>query len=85
MTERVGDVERAFFDVVRRHHSRVQIGHGKAVYEARLRTPCTKGSAVRFIRRRSPAGALALYFGDDKTDQYAFRELWGVGLSVAVG
>lgn len=82
---RVREVEKAFFDAVGRRHSRVQIGHGKAVFEARLRAPCSKGSAVRFIRRRAPNGSLAVYFGDDKTDQYAFRELWGSGLSVGVG
>jgi trehalose-phosphatase len=83
--DRTRDVERIFFEVVGRHHTRLQIGYGKAVLEARLRAPCTKGSAVRFIRRRAANGALPLYFGDDRTDQYAFRELWGTGVSVGVG
>jgi trehalose 6-phosphate phosphatase len=83
--ERAPDVERVFFQVMGRHYGGLRIGYGKAVLEARLRAPCNKGSAVRFIRGRAPKGALTLYFGDDRTDQYAFRELWGSGVSVGVG
>lgn len=83
--ERLGEVERVFFEVIGRHFAGLGIGYGKAVLEARLRSPCSKGSAVRFIRSRSPKGALTFYFGDDRTDQYAFRELWGSGVSVGVG
>lgn len=82
---RVRDVERAFSEATIRHQGRLQIGHGKAVFEARLRSPYSKGSAVRLIRRCSPAGSVALYFGDDKTDHHAFREVRGAGMSVVVG
>lgn len=82
---RVLEVERAFFDVVARHRERLMVARGKCVLEARLRAPCTKGSAVRFIRKKFPVGTLTLYFGDDTTDQDAFRELRNVGVTVAVG
>jgi trehalose-phosphatase len=82
---RVHDVERAFSEATMRHQSRLQVGHGKAVFEARIRSHYSKGSAVRLIRRCSPSGSVPIYFGDDKTDQYAFREVRGTGMSVMVG
>jgi trehalose 6-phosphate phosphatase len=84
-SSRVAEVERLFYEVAERHRHAILVSHGKCVLEARLRAPCTKGTAVRFIRRRAPAGCLPIYFGDDRTDFDAFRELREVGITIAVG
>lgn len=81
----VPDVERAFLKVVERHHRRVMVARGISVLEARLRSSCNKGAAVRHIRKELPMGTLVVYFGDDVTDRDAFRELRQVGISVEVG
>lgn len=83
--ESVSDVEKAFLSVVDRHHRRIMIARGWCVLEARLRSGCNKGMAVRFIRQELPAGTFMLYFGDDLTDRDAFRTLRRWGVSVAVG
>jgi trehalose-phosphatase len=81
---RVPEVKRAFFELAKPRSAILRTGGGKCVLEARLRRPCSKGSAVRFIRRRCPPGTLVLYFGDDRTDADAFRALRSAGLTVAV-
>jgi alpha,alpha-trehalase len=82
---RVTEVERGFLQVMGRHRQRLMISTGHAVFEARLRGEANKGRAVTQIRYEQLAGTLVLYFGDDLTDRDAFRELWGVGVSVEVG
>jgi len=44
-----------------------------------------KGRVVRELLGNSPAGTLAVYLGDDETDEDAFRELRGRGLGIRVG
>ena len=44
-----------------------------------------KATAVRDLVRELPAGAPAVYVGDDETDEDAFRELRGSGFGVRVG
>ncbi len=78
-------LERAFLEVVGRHHPRLMVSRGIQVLEVRPRGSCNKGRAVGMIRRELPTGTLVLYFGDDLTDRDAFRELRGVGVSVEVG
>jgi len=43
-----------------------------------------KGDAVRTMISEMPAGAPTAYLGDDNTDEEAFRELNGQGLSILV-
>jgi trehalose-phosphatase len=81
----IADIEKLFLEVLDRHHERLQMARGRYVLEARLRAPCTKASAIRHIRKDTPAGALPIYFGDDLTDHDAFRELRDSGLTVSVG
>lgn len=81
----VQGVVKAFLSVVDRYHRRVMIARGSFVLEARLRSTCNKGTAVRYIRHELPAGALVVYFGDDLTDRDAFRALRDLGVSVCVG
>lgn len=63
---------------------------GKAVLEVRPNVPWDKGEAVRWIVGRlqqdmPAARMLALYLGDDDTDEDAFRALASSGIGVLVG
>jgi trehalose 6-phosphate phosphatase len=63
---------------------------GKAVLEIRPHVEWSKGEAVRCIREQirleNPAASvLALYLGDDDTDEDAFRALASDGVGIAVG
>jgi len=55
----------------------VHLTAGKEVLEVRPRVEWNKGKAVLFLleHMRPPAGAPVLYFGDDRTDEDAFRAL----------
>ncbi|MEQ1832379.1 MAG: trehalose-phosphatase [Candidatus Eisenbacteria bacterium] len=44
-----------------------------------------KGSAVRALRACSPAGTLAVYVGDDETDEAAFEAVRETGYGIRVG
>lgn len=59
--------------------------HGKQLVEVRPRRSWDKGDAVRFIHKRFAPTALPLYFGDDTTDEDAFRALGRSGVTVRVG
>jgi trehalose-phosphatase len=63
---------------------------GKAVLEVRPHVAWDKGEAVRWIverlRQEKPTGsALAIYLGDDETDEDAFRVLTSTGIGIVVG
>jgi trehalose 6-phosphate phosphatase len=63
---------------------------GKAVIEVRPHVPWDKGEAVRWIvdhmRQELPASSLlAIYVGDDDTDEDAFRVLAATGIGIVVG
>jgi trehalose 6-phosphate phosphatase len=58
--------------------------HGKLVLEA-LPRMATKAAAVRTLRQRAGDEFAPVYFGDDVTDEDAFRELAAHGISVLVG
>lgn len=63
----------------------VVIRKGKKVWEIRPNINWNKGSAVTFLRRRYVPRALVLYFGDDATDEDAFRSLRRSDIGVRVG
>jgi trehalose 6-phosphate phosphatase len=83
--ERVPEVEEAVTRVLSAHLDQVQFARGKKVFEARLKKPVNKGTAVRRILQEAPDGAFIIYFGDDLTDLDAYREIRGWGLRVHVG
>jgi trehalose 6-phosphate phosphatase len=69
---------------------RLALRTGKAVLEIRPRVQWTKGEAVRWILEqirveRPTASRLALYLGDDDTDEDAFRFLASTGVGIVVG
>ena len=69
---------------------RLALRTGKAVLEIRPRVEWSKGEAVSWIleqiRLDNPAtSVLALYLGDDDTDEDAFRVLASAGVGIVVG
>ncbi len=63
---------------------------GKAIVEVRPSVPWDKGEAVRWIvarlRQAEPTvSVLAIYLGDDETDEDAFRVLTSTGIGIVVG
>jgi trehalose 6-phosphate phosphatase len=65
---------------------RWKMASGKMVLEIRPNVDFHKGKAVEEILKPFPSlGLLPLYFGDDQTDEDAFRALKGRGISVFVG
>jgi trehalose-phosphatase len=68
----------------------VRLGTGKAVFEVRPHVPWDKGEAVRWmvdrLRQDLPqTRVLAIYLGDDETDEDAFRVLASTGIGIVVG
>lgn len=51
-----------------------RVNLGRTIFELEPRTGWNKGSAVRWIQARlGGKGSLCIYFGDDRTDEDAFR------------
>jgi trehalose 6-phosphate phosphatase len=71
-------------EFVRAHTPALAIGDGKMVIEA-LPRQANKGAAVRTLMREAGEGRLAVYFGDDTTDEDAFLALRENGVTVKVG
>jgi trehalose 6-phosphate phosphatase len=63
---------------------RVRVLGGKYAWEVLPRENRGKGFAVRSLVKRMPAGTLAVYLGDDTSDEAAFEALRGA-LTVRVG
>ncbi|WP_459548977.1 trehalose-phosphatase [Nocardia sp. X0981] len=61
----------------------VQVTEGKAVIELAV-VPTDKGSALSTVRHQESASA-AVFFGDDVTDEKAFRVLAGPDIGIKVG
>lgn len=64
---------------------RVAVKNGKKVLEIVPPGNWNKGKAVLEIARRFPNTTLAVYVGDDRTDEDAFRALRGRGVGIHVG
>ncbi|MGA8144249.1 MAG: trehalose-phosphatase [Candidatus Acidiferrales bacterium] len=62
----------------------LRILNGDKVWEVLPREIPGKGAAVRELLAESPAGTVAMYFGDDETDEEAFAALPG-HVTVKVG
>lgn len=71
---------------VQQWRNRWEMASGKMVWEIRPKVDFHKGKAVREILNTFPSqGLLAIYLGDDQTDEDAFRVLKGQGISVFIG
>lgn len=75
-------------DEVLGEHPRLRKGYGKKVFELQPRVDWDKGRVVDWLLDRlglDGDDAVALYIGDDLTDEHAFRALAGRGVAIAVG
>jgi trehalose 6-phosphate synthase/phosphatase len=82
------EAEKKAAAILKRH--RLRMSQGKRVIEGRPPIDWNKGYAVLSVLARRHgadwwARVRALYFGDDVTDEDAFRSLRGIGKSVRVG
>jgi len=72
--------------VVRKWGKKWRVTPGKMVFEVQPRADFHKGKAIRKLLKAVPSqGLLPFYFGDDQTDEDAFRFLGGKGITVFVG
>ena len=68
------------------HAGRLRVTRGKEVLEVRPDVPWDKGKAITRIASNLPAKTLAIYFGDDATDEDGFAAVHELdGVSVFVG
>ena len=72
-------------EAVRAAYPRLRRDRGKAVFELRPDIEWDKGHAVRWVLEHVAPDAVALYIGDDLTDETAFAALRGRGIGIAVG
>lgn len=82
----------SIFNVLRTQIQRARVPlwltFGKKVFEIRLQSSIHKGKAVISLLERfrgNPMEVFPLYFGDDRTDEDAFRVLNEKGLGIYVG
>jgi trehalose 6-phosphate phosphatase len=84
--EHVEAIQQTLEETIQKWRHRWQMIHGKKVFEIRPKADFNKGKAVQEILKGFPAGAvLPIYFGDDDTDEDAFRILRNRGVTVFVG
>jgi trehalose-phosphatase len=87
--DEVGRVETELARAIQQVGSRFKIFHGSQVIEVQPQVGWNKGDGVRWIRdalqRASTAPLMALYMGDDWTDEHAFEALAGQGITVRIG
>ncbi len=88
------DVERIVKEVVGGAEAagQAKITPGKKVYEVRPAVTWDKGKAVKLLMKRygkggRKSGLVPIFFGDDRTDEDAFKVIgnYGAGISVFVG
>ena len=81
-----GKVYQEMDEIQKKWGSQWNLVRGKMVFEIRPRVDFHKGKAVRDLIKIVPTGGLLpFYFGDDQTDEDAFRLLRGKGITVFVG
>ena len=83
---RHGEVFAAVAEAAKAWETRWRVTRGKMVFELQPRLDFHKGKAIRDLLKTAPAqGLLPFYFGDDQSDEAAFRFLQGRGIPVWVG
>jgi alpha,alpha-trehalase len=85
--DEVPRLERAVREVSARHDA-LRMAGGKMIFELRPDIPWDKGRALRWIMQQLPPAegdVIAVYVGDDETDEDALREVRQRGLGVVVG
>lgn len=84
--ESAARIRRSLTRFVQAHTARLRIMRGKMIDELMPRDAAGKGAAVRSLQRAAGEPLpRAIYFGDDTTDEDAFRELRKDGVGILVG
>lgn len=78
-------IHKVLKETLEKWKGRWKIAHGKMVFEIRPGVDFHKGKAVKEILKGSSRNLLPVYIGDDQTDEDAFREVKGRGITVFVG
>jgi alpha,alpha-trehalase len=79
-------VFRAGEEIGKEWGNRWRVTRNKMVFEIQPRVEFHKGLAIRDLLKGMPeSGLLPFYFGDDRTDEDAFRFLEGKGITVFIG
>lgn len=81
----MGDFLNAFWRTMEKYKQAVKIASGRKVLEIRPLGLWHKGHAVLWILEHLGKGRYPVYIGDDITDEDAFREIKGKGISISVG
>ena len=78
-----------FFDtfsaIAAEYEDLFRITSGKKVFELRPLGMWNKGDAVSWITEQSGPKAIAIYIGDDTTDEDAFEAIKDTGISISIG
>lgn len=72
-------------ETLARHKGRWKTAQGKMVVEIQPEVDFHKGKAVKDLLKGTSPHLLPIYLGDDQSDEEAFREVKGRGISVLVG
>jgi trehalose-phosphatase len=80
-----GLIHRVLKETLERWGGRWKTAYGKMVVEIRPEIDFHKGKAVRELLRGASKHILPIYLGDDQTDEEAFREVKGRGITVLIG
>jgi len=78
-------IHKVLKETLEKWRGRWKIAHGKMVFEIRPEVDFHKGKAVKEILKGTSKYLLPIYIGDDQTDEDAFREVKGRGISIFVG
>jgi trehalose 6-phosphate phosphatase len=82
--DRLTDVRRLVTDTVAGTPG-LTLSEGKQVFEVSPNVPYDKGTAISQLASETPADWLALYLGDDTTDEDAFRAIQPGSVGIHVG
>jgi trehalose-phosphatase len=79
------ELAESFSEFVAQSTKHLKLMQLKMLAEAMPRTAASKGHTVSALKRRLPKSYVAVYFGDDTTDEDAFRALDDRDVGVLVG
>ncbi len=80
-----GWIQKVLKETLASGKGRWKVAHGKMVAEIRPEVDFYKGKAVKELLKGTSPDLLPIYLGDDQTDEDAFREVRGEGITVLVG
>ena len=79
-------LKKDFREAVEAWKNKIRVTRGKMVFEIRPPVKWGKGKAVKWlVKKLKLGGYFPVYFGDDRTDEDAFRSLRRKGLTFRVG